>query len=248
MGRAMLGTLSTYFAQGGWVMYGLLVFSIISVMVMIERAWVLWKSGTNVASLVAKIRKALVAKKSVKDAIAVCESSKSPVASVLKAGLAKFGKSKEEVEKAIETAVIFETSRLEKWLAVLATTANVAPLLGFLGTVTGMIESFDALAKAGLSNPGLVAAGIKEALITTAAGLIVAIPTQLAYNFFMGKVNKIIRDIEIGVNALLETFADLEATMPGVKKPKTGALPAGAVVTRKIAPPPPGGIKSTPKF
>ncbi|MDX1741532.1 MAG: MotA/TolQ/ExbB proton channel family protein, partial [Rhodothermales bacterium] len=139
-----------------------------------------------------------------------CEDYRGPVASIMKAGLLKFGQPKEDVEKTIENAALYEMSRLERGLVVLATTANVAPLLGFFGTVTGMIKSFDALAKAGLSNPGLVAAGISEALITTATGLAVAIPAQLAYNFFMSRINKFVRDIETSTNMLLETFGEME--------------------------------------
>ena len=105
---------------------------------------------------------------------------------------------------------------------VLATVANIAPLIGFLGTVTGMMKSFDALAEAGLSNPGLVAIGIKEALTTTAAGLAVAIPVQLAYNYFMTRINKFVRDIETSTNMLLETFGELERS--GIA-PDRGAAP-----------------------
>jgi len=100
--------------------------------------------------------------------------------------------------------------RLERGLTVLATTANVAPLLGFLGTVTGMIRSFDALAQAGLSNPGLVASGIKEALTTTAGGLAVAIPVQIAYNYFMSRIGRFVREIETAANMLLETFGEMK--------------------------------------
>jgi biopolymer transport protein ExbB len=82
--------------------------------------------------------------------------------------------------------------------------------LGFLGTVTGMIRSFEALAEAGLSNPGLVASGISEALITTAAGLFIAIPVQLVYNYFMSRINKFVRDVETATNMLLETFGEME--------------------------------------
>ena len=114
---------------------------------------------------------------------------------------------------------MFEMGRLERWLPLLATVANVAPLLGFLGTVTGMIDSFDALAEAGLSNPALVASGIKEALTTTAAGLAVAIPVQLAYNFFMSRINRFVRDIETSANMLLETFGEME---------RSGIQPEGA--------------------
>jgi biopolymer transport protein ExbB len=148
----------------------------------------------------------------VRDAIKICEQYRGPVASIMKAGLLKYGQPKEDVEKTIENAALFEMGRLERGLVVLATTANVAPLLGFLGTVTGMIKSFEALAEAGLSNPGLVAAGISEALITTATGLAVAIPVQLCYNYFMSRINRFVRDIETATNMLLETFGEMERT------------------------------------
>ena len=86
-----------------------------------------------------------------------------------------------------------------------------------------MIKSFDALAEAGLSNPGLVAAGISEALLTTAGGLFVAIPAQLAYNFFMSRINKFVRDIETSTNMLMETFLEMESS--GIS-PEAGAGPA----------------------
>ena len=84
-------------------------------------------------------------------------------------------------------------------------------MLGFLGTVSGMIKSFGTLATQGLSNPGAVAAGISEALITTAAGLIIAIPAQIAFNFFTTKVTRYVRDIETASNMLLETFIEMES-------------------------------------
>ncbi|MEM9763616.1 MAG: MotA/TolQ/ExbB proton channel family protein [Pseudomonadota bacterium] len=191
-------------------MWPLLIMSIIGLAVIVERAWALQKASINVNEFLAKIRKALIVNKSIRDAIKVCEQYRGPVASIMKAGLLKYGQPKEDIEKTIETAALYEMGRLEKRLVILASIANVAPLLGFFGTVTGMIKSFDALAQAGLSNPGLVAAGISEALITTAAGLAVAIPIQLAYNFFMNSINKKVRDIETSTNMLLETFGEME--------------------------------------
>ena len=204
------GTFMSYMDEGGIVMWFLLAFSVIALAVIIERWWVLHKARINVNEFLAKIRKALIVNRSVRDAVKICEQYQGPVASVMKAGLLKYGQPKEDVEKSIENAALYELGRLERRLVVLATTANVAPLLGFLGTVTGMIKSFDALAAAGLSNPGLVAIGIKEALITTAAGLFIAIPVQLCYNYFMSKVNKFVRDIETSANMLIETFGEME--------------------------------------
>ena len=207
-----MGTFWGYMEQGGPVMWPLLAFSVLGLAVVIERFFALRKARVNVNEFLAKVRKALMVNRSLRDAVKICEQYQGPVASVMKAGLLKFGLPKEDIEKTIENAALFEMGRLERGLSALATTANVAPLLGFLGTVTGMINSFKALATQGLSNPGAVAAGISEALITTAAGLIIAIPIQLAYNYYMTRINKFVRDIETAANMLIETFSEMERT------------------------------------
>ena len=204
------GNLADWLRLGGVVMWILLFASVIAVAIIIERAIALYRAKINVNEFLAKIRKALIVNHSVRDAIKICEQYRGPVASIMKAGLLKYGQPKEDIEKTIENAALYEMGRLERGLIVLATIANVAPLLGFLGTVTGMIRSFDALAEAGMTNPGLVASGIKEALYTTAGGLFVAIPVQIAYNFFMSRINRFVRDIETAANMLMETFAEMD--------------------------------------
>lgn len=221
------GTLVGLFFKGGFFMYPLLIFSIVALVVIIERFIALRRVKINVNEFLAKIRKSLIVKRSIREAVKVCEDYRGPVASIMKAGLLKYGQPKEDVEKTIENAALYEMGRLERFLVVLATVANVAPLVGFLGTVAGMIQSFEALAEQGLSNPAAVAAGISEALITTAGGLVVAIPTQIAYNYFMSRINKYVRDIETATNMLLETFGEMErsgvtADMGGAGKPAAG--------------------------
>jgi biopolymer transport protein ExbB len=196
--------------KGGPVMWPILILSIIGFAFIFERFFALRKAKINVNEFLAKIRKALMVNRSVRDAIKICEQYQGPVASVMKAGLLKYGQPKEDVEKSIENAAMYEITRLERGLPIIATAANIEPLLGFLGTVTGMINSFDALAKQGLSNPGAVAAGISEALITTAAGLIIAIPMQLAYNFYTSRINRFVRDVETSTNMLIETFGEMD--------------------------------------
>ncbi len=215
------GTIMELMNEGGWVMYVLAAFSIVALAIIIERMLVLRSAKIKVNEFLAKLRKALIVNKSLRDAIKICEQYKGPLASIMKAGLLKYGQPREDIEKTIETASLHEIARLEKRLVVLASVANVSPLLGFFGTVTGMIKSFDALAEQGLSNPGAVAAGISEALITTAGGLFVAIPTQLAYNFFMNSINKSVRDIETSTNMLLETFGEMERS--GITAEQAGA-------------------------
>jgi len=199
-----------YFIQGGIFMWPLLFFSLLALTIIIERVIVFHKAKINVNEFLTKVRKALLVNRDVKEAIKVCEQYRGPVASVVKAGLLRYGHDREDIEKTIENAALYELDRLEKRLGGLATTANVAPMLGFLGTVSGMIKSFGTLATSGLSNPGAVAAGISEALITTAAGLIIAIPAQLAYNWFTTKVTRFVRDIETASNMLMETFIEMD--------------------------------------
>lgn len=218
------GTVASWMQQGGLVMWILAVFSVVALAVIVERLISLRKAKININEFLAKVRKALMVNRSIREAIKVCEEYRGPVASIMKAGLLKYGQPKEDVEKTIENAALFEMGRLERFLVILATIANVAPLLGFFGTVTGMIKSFDALAAAGLSNPGLVAIGIKEALFTTAGGLGVAIPVQLMYNYFMSRINRFVRDIETSTNMLLETFGEMERS--GISPELHAASPA----------------------
>ena len=196
-------------------MYPLLFFSVLAATVAIERFIVFSKAKINVSDFLTKIRKALLVNRNVKEAIKICEQSKGPVASVMKAGLLRYGHPREDVEKTIENAALYELDRLEKRLGVLATTANVAPMLGFLGTVAGMIKSFATLAEQGLTNPAAVAVGISEALITTATGLIIAIPAQLVYNWYTTKITRFVRDIETASNMLVETFSEMDSQRYG---------------------------------
>jgi biopolymer transport protein ExbB len=128
----------------------------------------------------------------------------------VKAGLLRHGRSREDIERALQEASSHELAQLERGLGILATIAMIAPLLGFLGTVTGMINSFDALAAVGLNNPAAVASGISEALITTATGLIIAIPIQMAYNYLVARVNGLVRDMEAAANAVLDSTMEIE--------------------------------------
>jgi len=116
----------------------------------------------------------------------------------------------EHVEKAIEGAATIEMAFLERGMVWLATVANIAPLLGFLGTVSGMIKAFEAIALAGDIEPSLVASGISEALITTAAGLAIAIPIQALHNFFVSRIDKLIIEMEESSSDLIDTLTEIE--------------------------------------
>jgi biopolymer transport protein ExbB len=198
----------SYVAKGGPVMWPLLLLSVLGVAVAIWRWMALRAATRNVVPFLRELRERLVAG-DVDAAVEVCERHPSPVASIVKAGLLRSGRSKEDIERSLQEASSRELAALERGLPILATIAMIAPLLGFLGTVTGMINSFDALARVGLNNPAAVASGISEALITTAAGLIIAIPVQMAYNYFVSRVNDLVRDMEAAANIVLDAVADL---------------------------------------
>jgi biopolymer transport protein ExbB len=204
-----VGDLYQYYLDGGAVMHGISILSLLSVTAIIYKLVVFRRVGGNVNEFIAKVRSALL-KGNVKGAIEVCEQSRSPVASITKSALLKHGSPREQVEKSMENAAIHEVAYLEKFLTVLATVANIAPLLGFLGTVVGMVISFDVIATHGLNNPGLVAKGISQALLTTAYGLIVAFVTQPFYNYFISKVSSYTREIETAANILFETLDEME--------------------------------------
>jgi len=203
------GDLWKYYIDGGPVMHGISALSIFSVTVIIYKLVVFRRVKLNVNEFISKVRGALL-KGNVKGAIEICEQYRSPVAAIVKAGLLKYGQPTAQVEKAMENAAIHETAYLEKYLTVLATVANIAPLLGFLGTVVGMILSFDVIAKQGLNDPGAVAHGISVALLTTAWGLIVAFVTQPFFNYFTSKVSAYTREIETAANVLLETLEEMD--------------------------------------
>lgn len=197
----------SYFERGGPVMWPLLALSILGVTVIFWRWWALRQATAGLHAFMKDLRGKLVSR-DVEGAIAVCERHRGPVASIVKAGLLRYGRPKDEVEMALQDASAHELSVLERGLPVLATVAMVAPLLGFLGTVTGMINSFEALASVGLNNPTAVARGISEALITTAAGLAIAIPVQMAYNYFVTSVNSLVRNMESAAHVVLEAISD----------------------------------------
>ena len=210
-----VGDLFQYYKDGGYVMHGISVLSLLSVTAIIYKLVVFRRVSGNVNEFIAKVRSALL-KGNVKGAIGVCEESRTPVASITKSALLKYGSPREQMEKSMENAAIHEVAYLEKYLTVLATISNIAPLLGFLGTVVGMVLSFDVIASHGLNNPGLVAKGISQALLTTAFGLVVAFFTQPFYNYFTSKVSSYTRQIEAAANILFETMDEMDR-MGGAK-------------------------------
>ena len=203
------GDLLKHYNDGGVWMHPILLLSLISLVVIIYKMISFRRVKLNLGEFISKVRGSLL-KGNVKGAIQVCEAHRSPVAAIVKSGLLKHGQPREQIEKSMENAAIHEVAYLEKFLTVLSTIANIAPLLGFLGTVVGMIMSFEVIATQGLNNPAAVARGISVALLTTAFGLIVAFFTQPFYNYFTSKVASYTREIETAANILFETFDEMD--------------------------------------
>jgi len=146
----------------------------------------------------------------IKEAGELCERRGGPVSSVLHAGILKIGAPRDEVESAMEATAVYELARLEGQLGILATIANLAPILGFLGTVWGMIIAFDVIHSGGLSDPTRVAGAIAQALYTTAWGLVVAAVALPFHNFFAGRVAAQSRALEMAGSVVVETFSEME--------------------------------------
>ena len=204
--------LLTLFADGGTMMYPLVICSLVALGVIIAKAWTLWTAHRGAQQLMAEVDEAARAGR-LSDAIEIAASTPGPTAAILYAGLRRLGQGtvrQGEVENAVDTTGSIELSFLERGLVILATIANVAPLMGFLGTVAGMIIAFEAIAQAGEVDPSLVAGGIKVALLTTAAGLVIAIPVNIGYNFFVTRIDSLILDMETGAQRILNVAWDME--------------------------------------
>jgi biopolymer transport protein ExbB len=237
--------LMNLFADGGAMMYPLVLCSLLAFGVIIAKAWTLLVAHRESEGLLEEVEE-LSLEGRIEEALHMAEQRPGPVAAILYSGLRRV-KEREAagagVEKAVETTGVIELGFLERGLVILATISNVAPLMGFLGTVAGMISAFGAIAEAGQVDAALVAGGIKVALITTATGLAIAIPVNIAYNFFVTRIDKLIVDMEEGTGAVLKLIWD--QGLEGSLAPATagGTTPARPVTeTRDIAEPT-GGVE-----
>ncbi|GMU95963.1 MULTISPECIES: MotA/TolQ/ExbB proton channel family protein [Ignavibacterium] len=199
------------FLKGGYIMWLILATSVVGLAVVIDRFLVLRKARINVPAFMVRIR-GFIKKKDISGAISYCMEEKSPVANIVRKGLKKYKYGHDRVKEAIENAGSQEISKLEKGLTILATVSGIAPLLGFLGTVTGMIQAFMTIQDlAGAANPSDLAGGIWEALITTAFGLIVGIPALAFYNYFLSAVKRLVGEMETVANDVVDVIQEGEA-------------------------------------
>lgn len=196
------------FLKGGLVMWFILAASVVAVAIIIEKFIVLRKTRQNIPAFMVKIRNYLK-KKDIAGAVNYCMEEKSPISNIVKKALKKYRHGHQRVVETIDTAGRQEISKLEKGLTTLATIAGAAPMLGFLGTVTGMITAFMKIQELqGAAGPGDLAGGIWEALLTTAFGLLVGIPVLAVYNYLLSYVQKIVVNMEMVVTDVLDVLED----------------------------------------
>lgn len=184
-----------YLLQGGWVMIAILLSSVIGLAVFVERFIYLHLVSRNASIIRREIQERFRGLK-VSEAIYICDNHPGSVSSIIRSGLNMATRSRDEMERAMDDIAKHELPKLNKNLPILATIVNISTLLGLLGTVLGMITSTSVLATQGLGNPQELIGGIAQALITTAAGLIVSIPALVAYNYLSTQVDTIIIEID----------------------------------------------------
>lgn len=210
-----------FLAKGGPVMVPLLAASLLAVAVMIERALVLGRASRDSAPLMEQVRRC-IAQGDATEAVRICEVAGTPVGRVLAAGLQARHLPEDRLEKVMEEQALAELPALNRRLAVLDTVITVAPLLGLLGTVTGMIRSFGIMAQSGIDRPHGITGGVAEALIATAVGLAIAITTLVVYNWLSEKVRDITAQMEIRATQLANLLAGVGAPSPAPAAPLLG--------------------------
>ena len=202
--------IKSYFIQGGAGFMSLIILCLIfGLALAIERIIYLSLSKTNTKKLLAEIEKALD-EGGIEKAKEVCRNTRGPVASIFYQGLLRYDQGIDTVEKTIVSYGSVQMSLMENNLSWIALFIAVAPSLGFLGTVIGMVQAFDAIEKAGDISPNIVAGGMKVALITTIAGLIVAMILQVFYNYILSKIDSLTIDMEDASISLVDTLVKYE--------------------------------------
>lgn len=187
------------FLAGGPIMWPILLCSIFALSIILDKFWYLHKIKLDTQRFLSDILDNMKHHQT-KEALEICDKTKSPISHILKAGILKYDRTRDQIKEAIEDASLYEIPRLEKNLSALATIAHVSPLLGLLGTVTGLVRCFQTIqAKTVGLHPistGDLSVGIWEALLTTVAGLLVAIPTFVVYNYLVSRINNFILEME----------------------------------------------------
>ena len=181
--------------KGGYLMYPIALCSILALGIFLERLWTYYKVRQGLRELAHQVEP-LVAKGYNDEALAVCHKSSSPLADVFVAALRAAGRTRDQIKAVVEEVGRREAAPLQRFMGMLGTIATISPLLGLLGTVLGMIRAFNVIASQGMGTPATLGGGISEALVTTAAGLTVAIPVILAHRFLSAKLDQVMIEME----------------------------------------------------
>lgn len=194
--------------NGGWLMIPLALLSVLAIYIFVERYLVISKASKDAPYFMDRIREFLIDGK--RDAaIKVCKQTRAPYAAMIEKGIMRIGRPAADIQSAIENVGNLQIAQMEKGFTMLATISSGAPMIGFLGTVTGMIRAFYDMASAGNNaDITLLSSGIYQALTTTVAGLIVGIIAMFAYNYLVGKLDKVVNEME----AKTLEFMDLIST------------------------------------
>ena len=180
-------------------MWPILLCSIFALAIIIERIWYMRKIQIDTRQFLNRILDKMK-RHQIKEALEICEVRRNPISRILKAGILKYDRGRQQIKEAIEDAALYEEPHLEKNMTALATIAHISPLLGLLGTVVGLVRCFQVIqAKATTMqpvSPGDLAGGIWEALLTTVAGLVIAIPAFVVYNYLVSRINNFILEME----------------------------------------------------
>jgi len=200
--------------RGGPVMAPLMLCSVTAVAVMLERFLALRRADVNTAALMEELKSKLTSGKA-QEALELCNATPGPVAAVLAKGLNSRHLGHQGMERRMEEQALAEVPELERRLVWLDTIITVAPLLGLLGTVTGMIGAFHVIGRSGASQPTAITGGVAEALIATATGLTIAIVTLVGYNYLTDKVKALVGQMELRATQLANMLASLEERKEG---------------------------------
>ena len=196
-----------YFLEGGAFMWPILITLIFGLAFVIERAYSLMMSAVDSTKFFETIKQSIDSE-GPENAKKLCSETDGPIAAIFHSGLSKLDRELNEVEKAIENAGAIEMAFLEKNMIWLNAVITIAPMLGFTGTVVGMIAAFDAIKAANDISPAVVAGGISQALLTTAFGLIVAMIIQTFQNVFVARIDKLVLDMEEQSVKIMDYFHD----------------------------------------
>jgi len=214
-------TVQDWYAMGGWIMHGILACSVLTLGLVLERGWALRRNGIIPTGLLGKLHEHMQ-RREMSQVLTLCGSSNTSIARVLRAGLLHFDRGLAEMQDAVETAGAHEATLLRRNLPMLAALANIATMMGLLGTVLGMIESFDLIAQTGTGDARVVAGGIFQALVTTAAGLIVGITAIAFHSFLRRKVEVLEADLDEISFGMLEQLSlgrpEPEPEQPGAAR------------------------------